>query len=291
MQPETAFYLTNILVTVVLAVVMTHYWLRRERQPVVRDWVASAWVLVLADVLFLLRPEMPHWLGRTLPTLLVTGGLAVLLCATKRTGNQVPDYRIVPMLLVAHGILLVLFVVTGHPHSHLRTAANGILWGSLALASWYNLRRGSPAYWNSLVAPATVFLIHGAFHAVRASLAIWFEVRGMTDAAGILQIVGDLEVAFFVVALYGSLLSAALLTRNNALEQAMHDVRTLSGLLPICAWCSRIRDDDGYWNRVGDYIASHSEATVTHSICSDCAAKSASGMIPAGPPGTARPGG
>ncbi len=290
MQAETAFYLANILVTVVLATVMTHYWLHRERQPVVRDWVWSAWVLVLADVLFLLRPEMPHWLARTLPTLLVTAGLAVLLCATKRTGGATPRYRLVPLLVLAHCVLLVAFIVTDHPHSHLRTAANGILWGSLSVASWHNLRRGSPAYWNSLIAPATVFLIHGIFHAMRASLAIWFEVRGMADAAGVLQIVGDLEVSFFVVALYGSLLSAALLTRNDALEKAMQDVRTLSGLLPICAWCSRIRDDDGYWNRVGDYIASHSEATVTHSICADCAAKSASGTLPATPRGLGRQG-
>lgn len=283
MLPSTAFYLTNVLITTVLAVVMTHHWLRRERRPVVRDWVAAAWVLVIADVLFLLRPELPHWLARTLPTLLVTAGLAMLLCAAMRTGNQVPRYRIVPILLLAHGILLVMFIVLGQPHSHLRTATNGVLWGALAVASWLNLRRGAPAFWDSLVAPATVFLIHGIFHALRASLAIWFEVKGMVDAAGILQIVGDLEVAFFVVALFGSLLSAALLTRNEALEKAMHDVRTLSGLLPICAWCSRIRDDDGYWTRVGDYISSHSDATVTHSICSDCAAKSASGAIPGGP--------
>src|SRR5690606_16572146 len=88
MLPSTAFYLTNVLITTVLAVVMTHHWLRRERRPVVRDWVAAAWVLVIADVLFLLRPELPHWLARTLPTLLVTAGLAMLLCAAMRTGNE-----------------------------------------------------------------------------------------------------------------------------------------------------------------------------------------------------------
>ena len=54
MGPESAFYLANILVASVFAVVLTHYWVRRERNLVVRAWMASAWVLVVADVLFLL---------------------------------------------------------------------------------------------------------------------------------------------------------------------------------------------------------------------------------------------
>lgn len=273
MDHEIAIYLANILVTLVLAVVMTHYWLQRERAPVVRDWMASAWVLLLADVIFALRPELPSWVSRTLPTLLVTAGLAVLLSAARRTAELPPHYRRIVLIVGLHAAILAGFVVLGLSHSHLRTATNGVLWGSLSFASFRFLRHGAPAFWNSMVAPATVFLLHGIFHACRAGLAIWFEIRGMRDAAGVLQIVGDLEVAFFVVALFGSLLTASLLTRYDALEQAMQQVRTLSGLLPICAWCSRIRDDQGYWSRVDDYIAEHSEATVTHSICSDCAAK------------------
>ncbi|HRP07771.1 MAG TPA: hypothetical protein PLL69_04725 [Gemmatimonadales bacterium] len=273
MDHETAIYLANILVTLVLAVEMTHYWVRRERAPMVRDWMASAWVLVVADVIFALRPELPQWVSRTLPTLLVTAGLAVLLSAARRTADLPPHYRRIVFIVALHAAILVAFLTLDHSHSHLRTATNGVLWGSLAFASFRFLRHGAPAFWNSIVAPANVFLLHGIFHACRAALAIWFEVRGMRDAAGMLQLVGDLEVAFFVVALFGSLLTASLLTRYEALEQAMHQVRTLSGLLPICAWCSRIRDDQGYWSRVDDYIASHSDATVTHSICSDCAAK------------------
>lgn len=48
-------------------------------------------------------------------------------------------------------------------------------------------------------------------------------------------------------------------------------VRTLSGLLPICATCKRIRDDKGYWQQVEAYIAKHSEVTFSHSICPVCA--------------------
>lgn len=55
------------------------------------------------------------------------------------------------------------------------------------------------------------------------------------------------------------------------LQDALARVKTLSGLLPICAWCKRIRDDKGYWNHVETYLAEHTEADFTHGICPDCA--------------------
>jgi len=50
----------------------------------------------------------------------------------------------------------------------------------------------------------------------------------------------------------------------------MENIKILSGLLPICASCKKIRDDKGYWNQIEAYIRDHSEAEFTHSICPDC---------------------
>jgi hypothetical protein len=50
-------------------------------------------------------------------------------------------------------------------------------------------------------------------------------------------------------------------------------VKTLSGLLPICAWCKNIRDDQGYWERIETYIANHTDASFTHGLCPSCATK------------------
>lgn len=57
------------------------------------------------------------------------------------------------------------------------------------------------------------------------------------------------------------------------LTVALRDVKTLSGLLPICGACKRIRDDHGYWQQVETYITSHSNAVFTHGICPECAAQ------------------
>jgi len=54
------------------------------------------------------------------------------------------------------------------------------------------------------------------------------------------------------------------------LQEALHQVKTLSGLLPICAHCKKIRDDKGYWNDVETYIQHHSDADFSHGICPDC---------------------
>ncbi len=54
------------------------------------------------------------------------------------------------------------------------------------------------------------------------------------------------------------------------LQIALSKVRTLQGLIPICSSCHKIRDDDGYWNRIEVYLKDHSDAEVTHGLCPEC---------------------
>jgi len=56
-------------------------------------------------------------------------------------------------------------------------------------------------------------------------------------------------------------------------DQALAQVKTLSGMLPICASCKKIRDDSGYWNQMETYIHDHSGADFSHSVCPDCMEK------------------
>lgn len=59
----------------------------------------------------------------------------------------------------------------------------------------------------------------------------------------------------------------------DQLQKALAKIKILSGFLPICASCKKIRDDRGYWNKIETYIQNHSEAEFSHSICPDCAEK------------------
>jgi PleD family two-component response regulator len=57
------------------------------------------------------------------------------------------------------------------------------------------------------------------------------------------------------------------------LKQALSKIKQLSGLLPICSHCNKIRDENGFWNKLETYIEAHSEADFSHGICPDCAEK------------------
>ena len=65
-------------------------------------------------------------------------------------------------------------------------------------------------------------------------------------------------------------LQQALAARVLELQTALSSVRHLSGLLPICAYCKRIRDDKDYWQQIEHYLSERSDAQFTHGICPDC---------------------
>ncbi len=65
-------------------------------------------------------------------------------------------------------------------------------------------------------------------------------------------------------------LQGALAQRVRELEDALSRVKTLQGLLPICSYCKKIRNDRNYWQQVEGYLSDHSEIQFSHGICPDC---------------------
>ena len=65
-------------------------------------------------------------------------------------------------------------------------------------------------------------------------------------------------------------LQSALAAHNARLQQALASVRQLQGLLPICSYCKRIRNDQNYWEQLETYLSDHSEALFSHGICPSC---------------------
>ncbi len=89
------------------------------------------------------------------------------------------------------------------------------------------------------------------------------------EDAEIATVFGELAA----IALQNSRYIELLNEKTASLEKALTRVKTLSGLLPICASCKKIRDDQGYWNQIELYIKEHSMAEFSHSICPECAKK------------------
>ena len=81
----------------------------------------------------------------------------------------------------------------------------------------------------------------------------------------------DTEQKTAMHALSRQVMSLLELRRVSArMAGALDKVKTLHGLLPICAWCKRIRDDKGYWSQVEAYVHEHTGADFTHGICPEC---------------------
>jgi len=73
-------------------------------------------------------------------------------------------------------------------------------------------------------------------------------------------------------------LQLRLTERMRELEESVAQIKQLHGLLPMCAWCKKVRDDQNYWQEVEHYVSAHSEARFTHGICPDCLKKAKVGL-------------
>jgi sigma-B regulation protein RsbU (phosphoserine phosphatase) len=73
-------------------------------------------------------------------------------------------------------------------------------------------------------------------------------------------------------------LQMSLAERMAELQQSLAQIEQLDGLLPICAWCKKVRDDQNYWQEVECYITSHSAARFSHGICPGCLEKASAGL-------------
>lgn len=88
------------------------------------------------------------------------------------------------------------------------------------------------------------------------------------------------QATLFVISLCVVALAAIIAERKQAerhrikligeLETALAEIKTLRGLIPLCAWCKKMRDDQGFWQQLEDYLREHTEATFTHGMCPEC---------------------
>ncbi len=69
----------------------------------------------------------------------------------------------------------------------------------------------------------------------------------------------------------------------SELRAALAEVKTLSGMIPICGWCKKVRSDQGYWQSVEQYVGTHSDATFSHGMCPECAEKFKADILAANP--------
>lgn len=129
----------------------------------------------------------------------------------------------------------------------------------------FALRQGAPVFFKS---GSETGPDHGVLH----SLAISTQVMGMFCGLLRREIAPAQQIAFSLLStLLG--MSADALDALRRTRQLTSQIETLQSLLPICAWCKKVRYDSGYWYQIEKYITAHSNAKITHGICPECQEK------------------
>ncbi len=269
MPQEPLVYAINLAIAAILAAILTEYWRRAGRGSGLGVWAAVAWIMAVADLIFALRPWVPVWTGRFLPTLLVTVGLGVLLLGAQHASGRAQRPRIVAVIAALHAVVLIAFLVIDSESSW-RAAVNAAVWSGLSLVAFLTLHRVDEPRRRVLAIPAAVCMAHALFQAARVTVTVVHVFSPIDAVRDAFQLVADVEVSLFMAALFVSVLAAHLTSRNEELRRALDEVHELSGLLPLCAWCHKVRDGEGYWQQVERYFSARSGVTFTHSICDTC---------------------
>ena len=102
-----------------------------------------------------------------------------------------------------------------------------------------------------------------------------YEEKPYLDALNEIPTIPKERIIKFLdfVTAFAGVLGELGLKHIEELEESSNEIKVLSGLLPICASCKKIRDDKGYWNQIETYIRDHSEVEFSHGICPECAKK------------------
>ena len=169
------------------------------------------------------------------------------------------------------GILLFLFLAAFRTGSILPKGtaffSSSLFWGYIIpLVCFFLLGKKEGAWWNLGYCFAVILLLY-------AGPERYF-----------IQYSPEVKLEFLFLFLIISLLTymleslryfsnARLEERNTELAEALENVKTLSGLVPICSSCRKIRDDRGYWENLEEYLQSHSDVQFSHGLCDDCLKK------------------
>jgi hypothetical protein len=124
------------------------------------------------------------------------------------------------------------------------------------------LARGDGPVWNDTGASAEVYLIPHFYQRWWFSVLVSAVIAGMGIGFG---------VSLHRVRVRR--LKARERELAGRVDEAVGRIKVLSGLLPVCAWCRRVRDDSGYWSQIETYVREHSQAEFSHSLCPDCLRK------------------
>jgi hypothetical protein len=279
---------TIIVVSVALyylvAVLTTFFSLSLRAYPGIAHWSLATWGWALFSALFLIRGVVTPWISVVLANLGLIVAVALLSMGLSLFAGTPPRRRQYLLICLATlaGFIYFTFIqpsfagrVTCFSLAHCVILAD-----MLRVLRRYRLGTHDA----SRVLAMICCLISMLFFALRGAVVWLYPAQSLDQGHPLVTTWSLLFFPLGLVALVFGLVSLAaarfaheaeqsqaeLAQANRQLQEALDNVRTLRGLLPICSGCKKIRDDQGQWQVMEGYIQRHSEASFTHGLCPEC---------------------
>lgn len=276
--------LSAVLVTVVYGCGLTLYRTHQKTFPGFRLWTASFFILALGYFSLLIRDFIPLFLSVAFGNFFFGLGALLRLDGVHRFARNRPIKKIYYSSLLFY-IFFICFFYLVIPDIVFRTSIVGIYSSAIAFGIAYIFINSAP------LSNRRLFYTGAALTSLMAITLLSGPLLFKAPTSNDIFSMGNRYAIFYLVVLtYEISWGFCLILINNQrvefeLKEAERDLRktniqlektikekiTLSGLLPICSNCKKIRDDKGYWNHLEVYIETHSEADFSHSICPECA--------------------
>jgi len=277
-------FVADAVITVFIGLALLLYGKKRKTYPGFNLWMLGSLIVSASYVATFLRGAIPELLS----IMLVNGGF--VLSGVVRLDGVLRFLR----GKKAPGVLYCLPVVAMAIAAYFTLAHNDMAIRLIFLTFWVCLLLWSiavifilsvPAASRSLhLLAAVITFLYGASTLSRTVFFILdrpellFQNTGYNSTFFLSVLIFEIWSGLLIMMLNNQRMEEELLVSHAALqghvvelEKVLSEVKVLNGLLPICSSCKKIRDDQGYWNQLEDYIDAHSEATFTHGLCPACA--------------------
>jgi hypothetical protein len=230
-------------------------------------------------LLLLLRGRIPDILSIPLANAFLVSGPVMFLWGIEIYAAVRPRF-IFGLAWISISVGALIAVTYGQPDYSLRVCVLSTILLGINAVSGARLWRLRHVARLQRIVTACIFFASAAAMGLRGLVSLLVPVQGGLFAYSLSSAIGffyavlmPISVAIGFLSMISRQMQVAREKTIDDLGAALRKVKTLSGLLPICASCKKIRDDNGHWHQMELYVRDHSEADFSHSICPDCATR------------------
>lgn len=286
MDPKTLF-IANMAVCLFLGLALLFFRNRQKTYPGFGLWVASTFLIAAGYLSSLIRLAGPVYLSIVLNNLLFSLGALTRLCGVARFLEERKLPSAICILVPLAEVAAVSYFYLADDWFAMRVFILTLVLCATALAASYLLLKNSMSRKNLLYrAMGWLCLGFAIVFMARALLLLYdqtidmFSPRLVQGAYGLAIMLIETAWVLGFLMMNSHRLEMELRTSQDSLGQtvaklakSLDEVKTLSGLLPICASCKKVRNDNGYWQQIEVYLTEHSDADFSHGICPECIRK------------------